>query len=273
MLTPSKVEQIYLQACRLDVEAMKPGNVSIASPAHGMAAADFLKSAELSAPVMADPGLAVGERILKAVRVTRDAVACNTNLGIVLLCAPLAQAALRGESVAGVLAALDEQDARAAFEAIRLASPGGLGQAPEHDVSQTPTVSLRTAMQAAADRDRIAYQYASNFEDVYTLGRAQLQAARALGFSCSWTMTRVFMAFLSEIPDSHIARKYGPPVAQQVRAEARRHGRALGQANDASMATLAQWDRSLKARGLNPGTSADLSVATWFAMALEHEPK
>ncbi len=269
MLISARVEQAFLEACRLDVEAFKPGNVSLASPGHGMTAADFLKSAEVSAPIVAAPGLAVGERILTAVQATWNAVGCNTNLGIVLLCAPLAQAALRRADLNAVLAALDVEDARAVFEAIRLASPGGLGQAPEHDVRQTPTVTLLQAMQAAADRDRVAHQYASNFEDVQTLGVGQARAALAMGWPRPWAMTRVFMVFLSEFPDSHIARKYGWAVADQVRAEARSHAPILWKASDPAMAFLAEWDQSLKARRLNPGTSADLSVAAWFALALE----
>ncbi|MFN0316897.1 MAG: triphosphoribosyl-dephospho-CoA synthase [Burkholderiales bacterium] len=271
MLNPQQIVQAYLEACRLDVEALKPGNVSTASPGHGMVAEEFLKSAQVSAVIMAEPGLTVGQRILGAVQATHKAVGCNTNLGIVLLCAPLAQAALRGEPLSLVLEALDEHDAQAAYEAICLASPAGLGRVPEHDVHQAPAVTLLQAMQAAAQRDRIAYQYASAFEDVYGMGVTQLRGALAAGTSKPWAMTGVFLAFASAFPDSHIARKYGVSVAEQVRAEAL--AQACAMKGGPPEANLKQWDQSLKARGLNPGTSADLSVATWFALALEHSLK
>ena len=105
----------------------------------------------------------MGATILRAVRDTRRWAPANTNLGIVLLLAPLARAALQvapgaslRDSLRHVLAGLSVADAEAAYEAIRLASPGGLGEAPEQDVARSPTVSLRKAMQLAADRDAIA---------------------------------------------------------------------------------------------------------------------
>mgnify|MGYP003694220597 CR=1 FL=1 len=88
---------------------------------------------------MGAPALSVGARIFEAIRRTREAVDCNTNLGIVLLCAPLAQAALSSgkeslrDRVRWVLEKLDVADAEQAFAAIRLAEPGGLGTAPQHD--------------------------------------------------------------------------------------------------------------------------------------------
>jgi triphosphoribosyl-dephospho-CoA synthase len=82
----------FLWACRLDVAVRKPGNVSRASAGHGMQAAAFLASAEAAAGPLFTPGLAVGARIEAAVAATWAAVGCNTNLGILLLCAPLAAA-------------------------------------------------------------------------------------------------------------------------------------------------------------------------------------
>ncbi len=67
--------------------------------------------------------------------------------------------------------------------------------------------------------------------------------------------------------DSHVRRKHGPAVAAAVRAEAEalRAGLDLGAA---PVAALLAFDRDLKERGINPGTSADFTVATLFADAL-----
>ena len=103
--------------------------------------------------------------------------ASNTNLGIVLLFAPLARAAVTragNESLRAalerVLAALDVADAAAAFEAIVAAQPGGLGDAAEHDVREPPRITLREAMAAAAGRDSIASEYASGYAIVFESG-------------------------------------------------------------------------------------------------------
>ena len=61
---------------------------------HGMTIHDFMKSAEAVSVVIAQPDLCLGQRILTSVQATQKAVACNTNLGIILLCAPLIHAVL-----------------------------------------------------------------------------------------------------------------------------------------------------------------------------------
>ena len=281
-LQPDRAERgrlAFLRACALDVEVRKPGNVSVASPGHGMRAGEFLASSAAAAAPISAAGVGVGERIEAAVRATRDTVHCNTNLGIVLLCAPLLAAfertdrfgdagALRA-SLATVLQSLDVGDARAAYRAIALARPGGLGRASEQDVLATPTVGLRDAMALAAHRDRIAWQYEHAFRDVFELGLPAFLAGRRAKAADAGAMQGAFLEFAAALPDSHIVRKHGGAMAQCVIREAApwrtraRHGEVLDEDP-----AFARWDEDLKARGLNPGTSADLSVAVALAADL-----
>ena len=80
-----KYAKTYEYACFNDVRALKPGNVSVFSEGHHMTSNDFEKSAIASSDVITTPELALGERIYQAAKNTYDAVACNTNLGIILL--------------------------------------------------------------------------------------------------------------------------------------------------------------------------------------------
>jgi triphosphoribosyl-dephospho-CoA synthase len=203
-------------------------------------------------------------------------VGCNTNLGILLLAAPLLAAAKRadGTDLRGALhetlASLTIADAVAAYEGIRVASPAGLGRAESQDVSAAPAVTLREAMALAAGRDRIARQYAADYEDVFAIGVARLAAARQQGLAPEWATSRIYMAFLAAFPDSHVARKYGDAVAEEVRAEAAPLAARLLEmaAPEHLMPDLLAFDAALKARGINPGTSADLTVASLLAEAL-----
>jgi len=90
---PQRIAQAFAQACREELDAPKPGNVHVFADGHRMTAADFERSAEAAAGPLAAAGARVGKRILGAVEATDAAVGANTNLGIVLLCAPLAAAA------------------------------------------------------------------------------------------------------------------------------------------------------------------------------------
>ncbi|WP_110402462.1 triphosphoribosyl-dephospho-CoA synthase [Sphaerotilus hippei] len=283
-----QARQAFLRACHWDVAVRKPGNVSHLSTGHGMQARQFIDSALACADLLCRPGAAVGERIEAAVTATRARVGCNTNLGILLLCAPLARAAeaLEGlpadastlrAAVQWVMAGLTLEDAAAAFRAIARASPGGLGEVQAQDVRQRPGVTLREAMALASGRDRIALQYVTGGAELFDVGLKALAAAdpgggRLGGQGLPATAARpaeaavvqaVYLAYLASAPDSHIVRKHGPALAQTVMDQAGPWRDRLrdGGALDADPAWVA-WDETLKARGLNPGTSADLTVAT-----------
>ena len=163
-------------ACVLEASAEKPGNIT---PRHDFADTsyeDMLRSAIALGPELgraAERG--VGDTVLAAVRATRRVAGANTNLGIALLLAPLARAALLGggtlrERAEDVLGALTLDDARAAYAAIRTAGAGGLDEPVEHDVRAEPTVALREAMAAAADRDSVAAEYATGYALTFDLG-------------------------------------------------------------------------------------------------------
>ncbi len=260
--------QAFLRACSLDVAVRKPGNVSAASPGHRMHAGLFLASAQAAAGPLFTRGHAVGERIERATEATWAAAGCNTNLGIVLLCAPLAAALERHEplrtALQAVLAGLDVADAAAAYRAIARANPGGLGRAQAQDVAEPPSIDLRRAMALAAPRDSIARQYANDFADLFGLPEPMLAPLRDAGVEAAPDaatvdrVQRVFLEFLARWPDSHIVRKHGEGPAQTVMTAAQAWRQRPELEDDPAFAA---WDESLKADGLNPGTSADLTVA------------
>jgi triphosphoribosyl-dephospho-CoA synthase len=264
----------FRAACAAELEALKPGNVHSRAPGHGMTVEDFRRSAAAAAPAIADPRLGIGERILAAVQATRAAVGQNTNLGIVLLCAPLARAAelevLLPVAVRRVLRRLDVADARAAYAAIRLASPGGLGAVQTADVREAPTITLLEAMRLAEARDRIAWNYTHDLADVLRRGLPRLAALRARDWHEPWAVSAVYMGFLAALPDSHIARKHGIDAARALRERVRPLARRFlaAQRPEPFLGELLALDAALKAECLNPGTSADLTVATCFAAGL-----
>ena len=91
---PEAISRGFLDACLGELDALKPGNVHRLAAGHNMTVEDFVASAEAAALSIGEKRLAVGERIRRAVEATRATVGQNTNLGIVLLAAPLANAAL-----------------------------------------------------------------------------------------------------------------------------------------------------------------------------------
>ena len=270
----ARIAAAFVAACRDELDAPKPGNVHVFADGHRMTAAEFERSAQAAAGPLTASGARVGLRILRAVEATHVAVGTNTNLGIILLCAPLAAAVehrpadLRG-ALAELLENLDVADADLAFRAIALASPAGLGQVEQHDVRAPATVTLAAAMAAAAGRDRIAHQFSTTFADIFDRGIARRDAAAARWADPRWATLAVYLGFLGDFPDSHILRKYDAAVAEDVRRTAQLFERRLcHEEPEGLLADLLAWDRSLKQRALNPGTSADLTVATLFTHRL-----
>lgn len=263
----------FVAACEQEILALKPGNVHVHAAGHRMTVQDFRRSSHATAPALCERGAPLGARILGAVMATRAAVGQNTNLGIILLSAPIIMAAESGDcSPAGVGAVLDAtttQDTADVFQAIMLASPAGLGDAPDQDVRGPATAPLRRVMWQAADRDRIAAQYANGFDDVFDLGLSAYRTARTRWGDPLWATVVAYLRFLATGPDSHIIRKFDAETADLVQTEAIVAERALLAASSPAeeAASLLAWDAHLKRRGINPGTSADLTVATLLADA------
>ena len=275
----------FLRACELDVAVRKPGNVSLASPGHGMQAAMFIASAQAAAGPLFEAGARVGKRIEAAVSATWAVAGCNTNLGILLLCAPIAKAvemrpdarepAALQAAINAVLADLDVKDAAAAYRAIARANPGGLGSAPSQDVQQPPSVDLRAAMALAAPRDSIARQYRDGFVDLFTLGLPALGGGFLRGSEAAQmaAVQRLYLRLLSRFADSHIVRKHGKAVAQIVMTAAQTWADRAEQApTPQADAEFAAWDEALKLSRINPGTTADLTVATLLIAGLLAPP-
>ena len=276
----SRAEQVasaFTWACLAELDAPKPGNIHVFADGHNMTTHDFVRSAQAAAFAIAMEGAGVGARVLDAVEATWSAVGANTNLGIILLCAPLAAAVEGCRSYAGlrdatgeVLRNLDIADAELAFRAIVRASPAGLGHSARHDVFAPPTVTLVQAMAEAAERDRVARQYATDFADIFDLGLPLLERRLRRQDELRWATLAVYLGYLAAFDDSHIVRKFDAKAAGELRADAAALFAELKSAAHPSelLPRLLAWDSSLKGAGLNPGTSADLTVATLFAYRL-----
>lgn len=278
-----RIERAVARACILEASAEKPGNVTPTRSFRDTTYADFVASARAIAPVLAQAGRrSPGELILESVRATRRVVRVNTNLGIILLLVPLARAyaleaaaappaeavhaARLRRGVARVLTALTVDDARLAYEAIRLASPGGLGTAPGHDVRDEPRGTLLEAMAAAAGRDSIAAEYASAFARTFGQIMPALEQALATGLGVRDAIVQTFLLGLAAVPDTLVARKLGMAAAEEVSARARAVLAAGGVRTRSGRSGVRDLDGFLRdpANHRNPGTTADLVAAGLF---------
>ena len=259
-------------ACILEATARKPGNVHRYQDFADVTYLDFLLSAAAIAPVMDEVAQrGVGPSILEAVRRTRQVVKTNTNLGIILLLTPLAAVPNNvrlKDGIETVLQLLTVADSKAVYEAIRLAQPGGMGDAPKQDIADEPTLPLREIMKLAAERDMIALQYVNGFQDVFSRTvsiRGMTPPGGELNLLPDWEgiVIECHLQWMAAFPDSLIARKRGLEEARESR---RRAAKVL--AGRQKIAALDAWLRAV-GHERNPGTSADLVTASLFVALRE----
>jgi triphosphoribosyl-dephospho-CoA synthase len=284
-------------ACLLEVSAPKPGNVCPGRHFADASYEDFLASAAAIGGPLAGAGTRpLGATIRLAIESTSNWTRSNTNLGLVLVLAPLARAAALAstshepratshepgatshepratshelrDSLRQVLTTTTVGDAKNVYAAIRRASPGGLGQVDEQDVSCEPTVTLVDAMRLAADRDSVAREYATAYETTFVAGAPTLERARADALEWDDAIVETFLTLLAAHEDTHIVRRAGASRANEVTDQARDVLAAGGVRTAGGRRALEEFDRRLRDERCraNPGTTADLTAAAVFVV-------
>lgn len=281
--------------CLIEATARKPGNVHPCAAFDDLSYDDFVRAAAASAaPLASSRSGSLGQAVRQAVEATRSVTRSNVNLGIALLIAPLACVPVGQPLESGIgdiLAHTSIQDAADTFAAIRAAKPGGLGKATSQDVHDQPTVTLREAMSLAADRDRIAQQYATDFAGLLGRDRRWLVEEwnsaheRAERLNPSWqcegsvyshslspwevAVIRFQMRLLAATPDSLVVRKCGQDIAIELQNRAVAVAESNWPDEPDGWSLLLQFDQWLRADGhrRNPGTTADFVAAALFAAA------
>ena len=125
-------------------------------------------------------------------------------------------------------------------------------------------------MQAAADRDMVAAQYANGYQDIVDFGLPRYAQMIKQWQRPAWATTALFLGFMANYADSHIARKHGNIAAQLVRNLAIEHEAVFLQSYNPKnyLMPLLRFDADLKSQHLNPGTTADLTVCTLLISGL-----
>ncbi|MFP6576993.1 MAG: triphosphoribosyl-dephospho-CoA synthase [Pirellulaceae bacterium] len=272
---PPAIGQLARQACLWEATARKPGNVHPTASFSDTNYDDFVISAQAIGPAMqAAVSQGVGTTVWQAVSATCSVVSSNTNLGLILLLAPLATVPhnepLR-PGVERVLESLSGEDSKHIYDAIRLAQPGGIGEVDGLDIQESPPENLIAAMQEASSWDLIAKQYCQGFVDLFDLLCPWIEQGLTNGWTLPECIVHCHIQCMATFPDSLIARKCGLPVAQESQRRAQAVldcGNPTTGSYQQASSDLDQWLRADGPRR-NPGTTADMTGAALF-IGLRH---
>jgi len=259
--------------CDTEIKSLKPGNVHKYSEGHGMNLKDFLKSSLIISKCLTKNNLDLGKKILISVNEIQNKIKKNTNLGIILMLSPIATIVQeegvisKEELLKKIKSLIKKQNIKNSipiFKAISLTSPGGLGFSKKYDVNEPPNTNLYKAMEFAKKKDLIARQYCNGFEDIYKIGIPAYKKFYNKWGKVDWALTGVYLTFLKKFNDTHIVRNKGNKIATSVKKEAKKYYFFLKRNKNLTKIKkkLLIFDKKLKSKRINPGTTADLTVAT-----------
>ena len=121
-------------------------------------------------------------------------------------------------------------------------------------------------MEFSKKRDLIARQYCNGFKDIFNTGVPAYKKFYNKWGKVNWALTGVYLTFLKKFNDSHIARNKGNKIARSIKKEAKKYYFFLKRNKNLTKIKkeLLVFDKKLKSKGINPGTIADLTVATFL---------
>ena len=215
----------------------------------------------------------VGETVLEATHSSLSLSGFADPRGAGYL-APLARAALRGESSARVLAGLGNNEiapfARA-LDATR--GEGALAGALSYALAAGKDATLRDAMRFSASRDALAREYARDFEVTRELARPALLSALSRSDSVRGALVQAYLEVLSEVPDLDVAGRSGRHEAEEVSRMARGVLKAGGVHSRRGLEGIANLAGLLRADPrLSPTTTEYPVIAAAFLVAVEYGP-
>ena len=275
LLTENQVKMAFEYACKLDVFSIKPGNVFLDHPAYGMTHKDFLQSSMACSDIICEQNIDIGEKILESVKASIDVVGCNTNLGIILLCSPIVEAIyldnehkLQQNNLKKVIDRIDLKQTKTIYKAINLANAGGMGLKDKFDLNakKSSDFTLSEAMNFASSYDYIANEYTNYFNNIINIISLNWRNYFKLMGNAECATTATFLKLISSNPDSLIARKYGLDTAIEVSGKFKALSDDYCELKNPNIINnkLLLLDSELKIQGLNPGTTADVVVASIF---------
>jgi triphosphoribosyl-dephospho-CoA synthase len=229
--------------------------------------------------------ISIGEIIKGAVcRIKSWQKGGNTMLGTTFLLCPIAVAAgvtlAEGKKLSNsqlrknlkqIVESTTSQDSVAAFNAIKMAEPGGLfGKAPKLDVYDPNSqrrimeenITLYDIFRISAPYDSISKEWVENYRITFEIGLPYFAETLRKTRSLNMATTLTFLRILSAVPDTLISRKAGSAKAEEISQAAARILRK-GLQKPTGRKQLANLDMKLRQNSnqYNPGTTADIIAA------------
>lgn len=292
-MEPKEIAKLAQIASILEVSGYpKPGNVHRNRDFEDMVFEDFLISGVVIGETIEKAAISaltakkkddfskvnIGKYILEAVKKTDKWIANNTNLGIIMMCIPIAcGAAISNDfdelqnNIGFLMENTTVEDAVNLYDAINLADAGGMGDQEEFDVMgekakdelRANNQTMFDVLKISAGWDRLANELTSKMLVCFDVGFPCFSGIKSEESSINDATVLTFLTILSEVPDTLISRKYNEEIAQNISNNVKK---ILKSRNNVRLFNekLKDFDDYLFINKYNPGTTADLTAASIF---------
>lgn len=284
----------------------KPGNVHRTADLEKMTFEHFIASSVAVGPALlnvAERGFRAGKGEIKVSDIgvgmaIKDAIedtmkwqkGGNTNLGIVMLLVPLTAAAgltLAREgkihikklrtNLSEVSKSTTPEDALNTYDAILIANPGGLGEVSKLDVRDGSSkreiteklISLYEIMRISSEWDNISKEWTTGMQITFEFGHPLVKRLFEKTNNMNTTTVQTFLGLLSKYPDTFVQRLHGKKIAEEVSREAKAILRKGGMLTAEGRRLVIKFDKKLRRRRINPGTTADLTASSLMLSILD----
>ena len=213
----------------------------------------------------------VGETVLQAALGSRNlsGFADTRTAGYL---APLARAALLGETTGRVLSRLGTDEVAPFASALEIAGDRGpLAGALVMARQAGRETTLRDAARFAAGRDPLAREYARNYEITGQLGRPALLSALSRAGSARAALVQCYLEVLSEVPDLDVVERAGRQEAEDVSRMAHGVLKSGGVFSGRGLQGVANLDGLLRGDPrLTPSATEPPVIAAAFLTTMEY---
>ena len=261
----------------------KPGNVHRTRNYDDMAFEDFIISGVVIGDTMEEvanqskemddlSNAELGKFILQAVDETNKWIETNTNLGIMMMCIPIAAATAISDGFDEIQENVGRlMDATTVEDAVNQEEFDVMSEKAKDEL-RANNQTMYDVLEISAGWDRLANELTNKMPVCFEIGYPTFiefwDACNDVDVINKATVL-TFITILSQIPDTLISRKYGDETAGAVSKKAEE---ILKFKDDESFVEkLLEFDDYLFENGYNPGTTADLTAASIFLSYLKKE--
>ncbi|OFV67952.1 MAG: Triphosphoribosyl-dephospho-CoA synthetase [Candidatus Syntrophoarchaeum caldarius] len=265
---PDLIAQAAQLAMLLEVSASpKAGNVDRCHDYPDTRYEDFLASSVAVYPVFRKAALkdtGVGKLIFEAVEASkRWHTGGNTHFGAFILLIPLVMAGGVQDLAKEIVRGTGWQDAIDFYRAFAIAGVRvgkvndlNLGSQESLDRIREEKITLFDIFKISSSYDSVSAEWINGFERSFKYAWIVGTNVREYGMNDGIVLT--FMQLLAEYPDTFIAMKSGNETALDISATASKL------ACEFDLDKIRSFDEELIERGINPGATADMIIASIF---------